>query len=127
VRTIELSREPSYWDRLGVLPMAIRHLMAHHDPAPYVGYWIARTGQSVELAKQHAAYVAAMAEDITTNGYDVDRWKTDVRGLEFARDGFGPITVTKAGAVIWPRDGSHRACILRVCERPIPALLWKET
>lgn len=122
---LDITDEATYWGLLGQLPAAMVHLVQHNDPAPYIAYWLGRTKGSMLQAKARAAYMQNVADSIRVNGYDPEHWRTDPRNWELARDGFGPIVVTVSGGIVYPRDGSHRASILKALDRVVYAAVWK--
>jgi hypothetical protein len=122
---VEITNEATYWDALGQLPAAMAHLVWHRDSAPYIAYWIARTKGTVPQARARAAHMQTVADDIQQRGFDLDHWRTDLRGFDPVAHGFGPIVVTRAGSIIYPRDGSHRASILKALDRRVYAYVWR--
>lgn len=121
---IELTNVRSYWNRLGIRPRVIAALVIRDDPDPYIGWWCQMSGGTRAAAENHVIYLRALIADLREHGYRPDAYRNDPRGLDFERDGFGPISVLKTAAGYIPRDGAHRACILRALGQPIPAVVW---
>jgi hypothetical protein len=124
--TLDITDSRSYWGLLGTLPDAMARLVLHDDPTPYIAYWQTRTKQTLAGATARANALRVIADDIRVNGYDPNRWRTDPRHFQGVPDGFGPITVVRSGKTIFPRDGSHRASILKALDRVVLAYVWKE-
>ncbi|MCW5591066.1 MAG: hypothetical protein KIS74_03105 [Burkholderiales bacterium] len=124
---VNLLSHHEYWDALGELPGAVAALVAEDDDTRYRAYWVKRTkGDPAAPALvgrlEHLRHIIA---DIRAHGYDPDRWRaTDPRPLAWEH-GTGPLLVTRSGSRVFPRDGSHRACILRALGLPVEALVWK--
>lgn len=122
---VEITNEATYWDALGQLPAAMAHLVWHRDMAPYIAYWLGRTKDTMPAAKARADYMLEVVDNINKHGFDPDHWRTDLRGFDPVAHGFGPIVVTRAGSIIYPRDGSHRASILKALDRRVYAYVWR--
>lgn len=116
---------PAYWERLGAQPAAIEVLVRRDDHRPYLAYLEHRMSDASHADRLgRVALTRALVASIKHGGYDPERWRTDPRAADWAGRGFGPITVTGAGDLVWPRDGSHRACILRALDQPVPATVF---
>jgi hypothetical protein len=99
----DLRQHPHYWSVLDKQPQAIADLL-NGNPTPYIHYWMARIDCDLLAGVLRAAYVLMLADVIRRNIYQPP-----------------PTRVTPDGPnVLWPYDGSHRACILRALDRPVP-------
>ena len=123
--TINITDDANYWTALKSLPAAIAAMVHDGNAAPYITYWMRRTKQDKATATARAVYVQELIGDIRENGFKPDLWHGDVRQFDFATQGFGPIVVLRSpdGKTI-PRDGSHRASILKALGRPVIAQVW---
>jgi hypothetical protein len=120
----DLRKHPEYWRLLGDLPEAVRVLVVEDNATLYLAVRQARAPEaSLARHARRVAFMRTLIADIRDNGYDKDRWRSDPRfgGLV---PGFGPITVVRSGATVFPRDGAHRASILRALDRPVPAEVY---
>lgn len=108
-----------YWKRLGNLLDAINDV-SNGQYQMYVRYWMGRMrkgGRSYcgRRGLRMAKRCERLLVDIRDGGYREDAWKTGNQ-----RSGPIRVWVPREGD-IWPRDGGHRACILRVLRRRVEA------
>lgn len=119
--TVDLAFHPEYWERVPELYRAIELLVSSDDDSLYRRWWTRRAARSWDHYPAQIAYLRQMIASIRDVGYDPEGWRND------AREGTGPITVARrtGGSIVCPRDGSHRACILRALGRPAIAHVWR--
>lgn len=124
--TRDITHDQTYWDRLGALPAAIMAMVHRHDALPYISYWLDRTKGGRAMAEARVAYLYRLIAHIRTSGYDPTYWRTDTPQWDPVLEGFGPIMVVRDErvGVTWPRDGSHRAGILKALGLPVIAEVW---
>lgn len=121
---VDLRQHPEYWTAVGERVAALAAFVMADDPEPYVRWWCASSGRSRADAAWHVEYVRALIASLRDDGYHPARYQEGGRALDW-KDGNGPISVTRRGATVTPRDGAHRACILRALGRPVPAVVWR--
>jgi hypothetical protein len=122
---VDLSKHPEYWARLGALPAALVALVERDDDQPYRDWWLARVKDPTPADLEgRVEFLRRLIVDVQTNGYDPNRWRTaDPRPLAWEH-GSGDLQVTRCGGRVFPRDGAHRACILRALKLPVIAKVW---
>lgn len=122
----DITHDRTYWERLGALPSAIRALVMADDSVPYVKYWTDRTKNGPTLAHARLHHLRRMIHDMREHGFDPEHWRSDARQWDPLMQGFGPIMVVRdeTNDITWPRDGSHRASILRALGQPVMAQVW---
>lgn len=124
---VDLVNHPEYWRALGVLPAAIELLVKHDDPSAYIAWWDSKQVPPRTdgiTGDHHIPYLRSLVASLR-DGYRAGAYREGKRQLDFARDGHGPITVVRSGTGVAPRDGQHRACILKALGNPVMACLWK--
>lgn len=123
--TVDLATRPEYWAALGPLPEAIAALIVHDDETPYRAWWLRLVGPArAHGIAERMRWMRHLIADIREHGYRPDAWREDPRRLALEH-GTGPILVTMPGGRCYPRDGAHRASILRALGLPAIAIVWR--
>lgn len=123
---VDLAKHPEYWRALERLPAAMAALVHHDDPTAYIAHWEWKTGRTMTADVDHLPYLRSLVAELREHGYrPAMQHPLDTRTPDFARDGHGPITVVRSGTGVAPRDGAHRACILKALGRDVTACLWR--
>ena len=129
--TIELGDDPfsaEYWGNHRVAPLleAMCDVMADEpDYTKYIAYWHTRCKGDDAEARRIGECYRELAAKIKSSGYTRNAWQRDGRGFDVTQ-GHGPMSVEIGDdGRIWPIDGSHRACILRILEKPVMMWVWR--
>ncbi len=117
-----------YWANHRVAPLlyAMRGVMADTpDYTKYIAYWHTRCeGDDAEAQRIGQCY-RELAAKIKRDGYAPNTWQHDGRDFDVTQ-GHGPMSVDVGNdGKLWPIDGSHRACILRLLDKPVNMWVWR--
>lgn len=129
--TITLGDDPfsgEYWDNHRVAPLleAMRGVLAGDpDYTKYIAYWHTRCQGDDAEARRIGECYRMLAANIKANGYISNAWQHDGRDFDVTQ-GHGPMSVDIGNdGKLWPIDGSHRACILRLLGKSVNMWVWR--